>query len=157
MDRGLIIILSIAFIVVWMLGKRFLGRSKTPPSNPDTELMRQVEAWFGVAQEQVAFMDEAPRSKREDEWNAMPVERRLELTNNFMTRHFSPRILVLYRDEERLRIGLVHQQQSGRDRIGRLRIYRISSRLLAKCLHIVCTLDILAHIAWKPFLSRLDH
>jgi hypothetical protein len=106
MDRTLFIVLCIAFIVVWMLGKRFLGKGKKVAQTPESETMRQVETWYGVAQEQVAFMEEAMRSKREEEWNGLSREERLQITDQFFTRHFGEKSVKLYNEEERLRVAL---------------------------------------------------
>lgn len=106
MDRTTIVLLSLGFIVVWMLGKRFLGKSKSETSStPGTEIMRQVESWFGIAQEQVSLMDKTVRAERETEWDAKPESERLEMTNEFLSRHFDESTVKLYRDEEKLRIG----------------------------------------------------
>ena len=106
MERGLIIILSVVFIVIWMLGKRFLKRNKTR-ENPATDILNQVETWYGVAQEQVALMDRSARARREEKWSALPMEERVELTDQFLTRRFGNSARDLYRADEKLRIGAV--------------------------------------------------
>ena len=117
MDRGLIIILSVAFIVVWMLGKRFLGRGKSR-DNQATEITSRVETWFGIAQEQVALMDKAVRVDREGKWNALTKSERLELTDQFLIRHFGEHAPSLYRTEERLRVGAVWYVGTDHDESG---------------------------------------
>lgn len=104
MDRTLIIILCVAFIVVWMLGKRFFGKKKEPQSGAN-ELMRQVETWYSVVQEQVALMDESLRAEREAEWNALPEAERIQMANDFFTRHFGEQSVAVYSTEEKLRVS----------------------------------------------------
>lgn len=106
MDRGLIIVLSVAFIVVWMLGKRLLGKNKNR-TNPANDVLNQVEIWLGIAQEQVALMDKSVRARREEKWNTLPTAERVELTDQFLIRHFGNRARDLYRTDEKLRIGAV--------------------------------------------------
>ena len=104
MDRGLIIILSVAFIVIWMLRERFLGRGKSRDSQA-TEITSRVETWFGIAHEQVALMDKTVRVDREGKWNALTKSERVEMTDQFLIRHLGERARTLYRTDEKLRIG----------------------------------------------------
>ena len=106
MNRGLIIILSVAFIVVWMLGKWLLGRGRNR-ENSANDITSKVETWFGIAQEQLSLMDAAVRAEREGRWNALSRSERVELTDQFLIRHFGERAPSLYRTEEKLRVGAV--------------------------------------------------
>ena len=104
MDRTLIIILCVAFIVVWMLGKKYFGKKKEPEGGAN-DLMRKVESWYSVVQEQVAFMDEATRSQRETEWNALPEAERIRMSNEFFISHFGDQSVSIYNTEEKLRVS----------------------------------------------------
>ena len=107
-DRTTILIISLVIIVVWMVGKRYLGRKKKPTSavtGPD--LLTRVETWYGKAKEHVDLMEEEERKEREAQWQAKPEAERLELINQFLKQQFSESVPGLYRDEEKLQIGTV--------------------------------------------------
>jgi len=114
-DRNLILILSLAFIVIWVIVKRNRGGTKKSRSgNSGVELTRRVEAWFGMARERTALMDADVRTEREDQWNAKPLSERLEMTNQFLRQQFGEDAVGIYRDEEKLEIGLAWYE-GGRD------------------------------------------
>lgn len=109
MERSTIILICLAFIVVWMLGKRFLAnRQQTGTVGSEPDLMKQVDAWFSVAQEQIGLLEETARADREATWDAMDRVRQLEITDEFLSHHFGEAACKLYRDEEKLRIGSVY-------------------------------------------------
>lgn len=113
-DRDLILILSVAFIVIWVIVKRNRGGTKkSSGGNSGVELTRRVEAWFGMARERTALMDADVRIEREDRWNAKPLSERIEMTNQFLRQQFGEDAVGIYRDEEKLEIGLAWYQGRG--------------------------------------------
>ena len=103
MERWQIIVACVAFIVIWMMGKRLLrGRKKPIEAGADLD---RVEAWHQGAQDAIAMLGGDVLRRREELWEALGGERKLQVSEDFMAQRFGPRSLEIYSREEKLRIG----------------------------------------------------
>jgi hypothetical protein len=106
LDRWQIILLCLAFIVVWMLGKKLFRKpdpAKTGKAQGPSD--SQVESWFGTAQERAAFADQETTKRRVATWTGLSEQAQLQLADDFMTSTFGAETTESYSREERLRIG----------------------------------------------------
>ena len=114
LDRTTIILLCIAFIVVWVVFKRFTQKPQQPQ---DPQQQRRVAAappgdgrfdldkWFGRAQDVIGVMDDTRRTELEDQWREMDEERQLVLADEFLRRNGVEAEAAKLSVDERRRVG----------------------------------------------------
>ena len=105
-ERWHIIVLCLAFIVVWMLGKKLFRKpdveeTKKAPGLSDAK----VESWFSAAQERAAFAEEQTRELRAASWGGLSEPQQLSLAEDFLAATFGAETPETYSSEEKLRIG----------------------------------------------------
>ena len=115
MDRPTIILLCIAFIVVWVVFKRFTQKPQQP-QDPQQQQRRAAAAppgdgrfdldkWFGRAQDVIGVMDDTRRTELEDQWREMDEERQLVLADEFLRRNGVEAEAAKLSVDERRRVG----------------------------------------------------
>lgn len=109
LDRTLVIIVCVSFIVIWTLGKRFLGKAKRSRSGANDTAGR-IESWYSTARDQLEMIDSGIRSARKAEWEALSEAEQLEVTNRFLSRYFGANANRIFTSEETLRIGAVYYE-----------------------------------------------
>ena len=106
LERWQIIVLCLAFIVVWMLGKKLFKKPDAEETGKTRGLSDgDVEAWFSTAQERTAFADEETRKLRAASWAALSEIEQLQLSEDFIAATFGAETSEGYSGEEKLRIG----------------------------------------------------
>jgi hypothetical protein len=102
--REYIIIGSVAFIVIWMVVRWLRSRKKQTKQSAEPAL-DDVNRWYGSTREKIALMEREDIKKREEQWEALPREEKLELSDSFLRDRFGPRIDGKFSAEEKLTLG----------------------------------------------------
>jgi hypothetical protein len=108
MERWQIVIICVAIIIVWMLGRQFLNRGKKgqqPKKQPPVRAEDEVNTWYQNAREQIAMLDRNELLQREREWNALSEEDRLSLSETFLRERFGPTGAKGFTRDEKLEVG----------------------------------------------------
>ncbi len=108
LDRTTIILLCIAFIVVWVVFKRFTRKPQQPKQTAAVAAGEQrfdLDKWFGRAQDVIGVMDGARREQREEQWRQMDEERQLVLADEFLRRNDAATEAAKLSVDERRRVG----------------------------------------------------
>lgn len=105
LDRELLIIVSVSFIVLWVLGKRLLGRNRGSGQSATTH--QKVETWYRQARDQLELIDEELRAARSQRWDSLSRDEQLSRTDAFLRGYFGREPASYYTAEERLQIGKV--------------------------------------------------
>ena len=105
-ERFVVLAVSIALIVGWIVTRRFLGKGQQPGGNVTLDdPAAEVETWLRSASQHLEVMDQQLRIRREAEWAAMTRKQRLSLSRRFIESRFGEVALRLYREDEMLRFG----------------------------------------------------
>ena len=104
MTNWRVFILAVAFIVVWMVGKYLIKRSKERKESPDS-MMDDVEQWYSKAQDRLAAMDDDARVAGETEWDGLDRMEQLTVSDQFMRRRFGDAMTDSYTNDEKLTLG----------------------------------------------------
>ncbi len=107
MTNWRVFILAVAFIVVWMVGKYLIKRSKERKESPN-RATDDVELWYSKAQDRLAAMDDDARVAAETEWDGLDRMEQLTVSDQFMRRRFGEAITDSYTNDEKLTLGLAY-------------------------------------------------
>ena len=113
MTNWRIFIAAVAFIVVWMVGKYLIKRSKEKRGESTTPTSDDVERWYSNAQDRLGAMDDAVRVEREKEWDGLERLEQITVSDQFMRRRFGDRMTDSYTNDEKLtRVADLLDQES---------------------------------------------
>ena len=115
LDRNTIILLCIGFIIVWVVFKRFSGKSQqsqdphqqrhaAPAATPGDGSF-DLDKWFGRAQDVIGIMADTRRTDLEAQWREMDKERQLILADEFLRRSGAEADAARLSEDERRRVG----------------------------------------------------
>ena len=108
MDRVTIIILCVAFIIIWMVFKRIIkGNSiHKPAREPSGSLVFNLDKWFSRAQDLIAVMNPELLANRQKEWDKLSDEKKIALSTEFLDKNLTNiREVKSLTNEELARIG----------------------------------------------------
>ena len=106
MTNWRIFVVAVAFMIVWMVGKYLIKRSKERRGeSTSTTTTDDVERWYGNAQDRLAAMEGEEAREREGEWDGLDRMQRVTLSDQFMRRRFGDRLTDGYTNDEKLKLG----------------------------------------------------
>ncbi len=108
MTRLQVFLAGLVLLVAWVVVRRVRNRARRGAVTPQPAGLDEINRWYAAARETLSSMEPSERASREERWEALGDEEKLDLSVEFLRDRFGRSAPGLFTRDEKLALGRAH-------------------------------------------------